>query len=136
MTLLTEVEALDKWCPLGRVSEANNDLKWFSPSSNVLVESDPEDRANCDIQREEQSPCVASRCMAWRWVQGYDWAKDFNALLASDNLVNAIKLYRNVTGLGLKEAKEYCDRVRDGVEPMPTEGADPQGYCGAFGRPE
>jgi hypothetical protein len=29
--------------------------------------------------------------------------------------VNAIKAVRNATGLGLKDAKDFCDRVRNGV---------------------
>lgn len=44
-------------------------------------------------------------------------------LIQIDQFINAIKHVRQVTGLGLKEAKDFCDKLRDalGVSPnIPT----------------
>lgn len=42
-------------------------------------------------------------------------------LVASGRTIDAIKLYREITGLGLKEAKEAIDRYADGGSLEPAE---------------
>jgi ribosomal protein L7/L12 len=39
---------------------------------------------------------------------------DVQALVAAGNMIGAIKLYRQQTGVGLKEAKEAVERMRHG----------------------
>jgi ribosomal protein L7/L12 len=40
-----------------------------------------------------------------------DWMAEVRALKAQDKLINAIKLYRERTGLGLKEAKDAVEAL-------------------------
>jgi len=44
-------------------------------------------------------------------VAGTDWMSEVRALVAQDNKIQAIKLYRENTGLGLKEAKDAVEAL-------------------------
>lgn len=44
-------------------------------------------------------------------VAGTEWMTEVRALVAQDNKIQAIKLYRENTGLGLKEAKDAVDAL-------------------------
>lgn len=54
--MLTEKEAKEKWCPFAR-----NPIPLRSNLGNVgfVVGNRAKD--------DDQSPCIASECMAWRW---------------------------------------------------------------------
>ena len=40
-------------------------------------------------------------------------------LLKEGQIIQAIKLYRQLTGRGLKEAKNYCDKIREELKIYP-----------------
>ena len=50
--------------------------------------------------------------------------------LRAGNKIQAIKLHRNATGLGLKEAKEEVEAIEAGLrEKFPDHEAQPAGHC-------
>lgn len=49
------------------------------------------------------------------------------AYLMNGRMIEAIKLVRNTCGIGLKEAKDYCDKLRASVNP-PDAGHSNQQY--------
>ena len=49
-----------------------------------------------------------------------DQRDEIQALLDGGNTIEAIKLYRELTGVGLKEAKEYVDGLEAGAQPLPS----------------
>ena len=56
-----------------------------------------------------------------------DEAGQVQALTADDKLIQAVKLVRELTGLGLKDAKDTAEAIRDGryaVAPAAGGGAD------------
>lgn len=64
---ITEAEAAAKWCPDARAS--------------ILVAFDegkaryaPGNRTNYAPHFESDAHCIASRCMAWRWISGNEQA--------------------------------------------------------------
>lgn len=67
MTICTEKEAAEKWCPLGRVVSGrrvkSGELDMFPGSSpaNILAVGE----AHADLI--PLGRCIGSRCMAWRW---------------------------------------------------------------------
>jgi hypothetical protein len=74
--LLTEDEAKEKWCPFSRalyVSDDNDDEDAFAeerdPVHNRLVVEGVSDQGfSPDEDLDQGKTCLASRCMAWRWV--------------------------------------------------------------------
>jgi len=42
--------------------------------------------------------------------------KELRVLLFEKSLIYAIKRHREITRSGLRESKEYCERLRDGLE--------------------
>jgi ribosomal protein L7/L12 len=55
-----------------------------------------------------------------------DWKKQVCALLANDQKITAIKLYRERTGVGLKEAKDAVEAIQWGEQPQDPEDGDNQ----------
>jgi hypothetical protein len=45
-------------------------------------------------------------------VDDQPWMGEVKSLISAGKFVEAIKLYRNATGLGLKEAKDACDILK------------------------
>lgn len=58
---LTETEARKKWCPFVRLS----DIGYPAFNREKRHAHDPE-------LNPENCGCIASECMAWRWVDGYE----------------------------------------------------------------
>lgn len=63
--ILTEKEAGDKWCPMIRSSSDNRDLAY---------------------------PCIGSRCMAWRWAMGDEFASMPASALGFCGLSYAVRM--------------------------------------------
>ena len=60
-------------------------------------------------------------------VQGLDdWKEQVSALLANGQKISAIKLYRERTGVGLKEAKDAVEAIQRGEQPRESEDGDNQ----------
>lgn len=55
--MLTEEEARGKWCPFVRTGNGNNRV------------SAPPIKAGAPLADEAVGPCIASACMAWRWIE-------------------------------------------------------------------
>lgn len=106
---MTEEEAKTKWCPFAQEAER--------PIRAVTAEAD--------------TNCIGSACMAWR-RSGYTGLQQAWDLAHAGAWINAIKAHRAATGSGLKDAKDWVDKVRSGHEPRPTGGT---GYCGLAGKP-
>ena len=60
MTLLTEQEAREKWCPFARYSGSGFDC----PSANRWKQAAPESEPHA--LNPIPCRCIASQCMAWR----------------------------------------------------------------------
>ena len=75
MTLLTENEARQKWCPKARVMEYDQagagDMP-FAATVNRVWKWLGKDRGG-EITWES-CHCIASDCMAWRWLDPDGWA--------------------------------------------------------------
>ena len=56
------------------------------------------------------------------------------AALASRRKIEAIKIYREVTGLGLKESKEAVEAMQRGTTPDSSPGSSPQKRPGVESR--
>jgi ribosomal protein L7/L12 len=56
-----------------------------------------------------------------------DVEADARALLRSRGKIDAIKRVRELTGLGLKEAKDYVEALERGEAPPPPQSTDPLG---------
>ena len=52
-------------------------------------------------------------------AQGGDWINEVRHLIKKEKHIAAIKLYRDRSGIGLKEAKQACDKIRDEMEKPP-----------------
>jgi hypothetical protein len=65
------------------------------------------DRAALPLPEARSRPPVRSTDIS---LSGPDLAA-IGALVARDNKIEAIKRYRQLTGVGLKEAKDYVDRL-------------------------
>lgn len=70
MTLLTEEEAAEKWCPMGRsisgemVGSQLAMPKGAVPANVMFVQS-----RSGEIERHNLADCIGSKCMAWRWKE-------------------------------------------------------------------
>lgn len=53
MTILTEEQAKEKWCPFVRI-----EIDAFGSGIAPIKRDDP------------RNVCIASQCMAWRWIDG------------------------------------------------------------------
>jgi hypothetical protein len=56
--MYTEAEAKTKWCPYGRAVVSRDNPAGLAAGANVGLNGEP------------ITPCIASACMAWRWVKG------------------------------------------------------------------
>lgn len=59
MTLVTEKEAFEKWCPLSRVAENGSNVQF---SFNRIQHANNHNLISCP----PGSACIGSKCMAWR----------------------------------------------------------------------
>jgi hypothetical protein len=42
-----------------------------------------------------------------------EWVDEFGALIKGETLLAAVKLFKDKTGHGLKDSKDYMDKVKD-----------------------
>jgi large subunit ribosomal protein L7/L12 len=64
--------------------------------------------ASLQLQLANAAPAAAATAAP---VAGTEWMTDVRRLKESGNLIQAIKLYRESTGLGLKEAKDAVEAL-------------------------
>lgn len=71
------------------------------------------------LEIAKSRPAAVVRAYAEVKAQAEPWRHDVIDLLKSDQYVNAIKCVRENTGWMLKEAKDYCDKMRTalGIKP-------------------
>jgi len=71
MTLVTEKEAVEKWCPMARVATpVTAHLTGHviaAIACNRSSRSAPDQRLKAEVS-PESARCIGSRCMAWRWA--------------------------------------------------------------------
>ena len=120
--IVTEEEAAVKWCPFSRNEHMGCANRQHGGGGGI----------GC---------CIGSACMEWRWVPQKraprsQLLKDADprvvAFIKAERFIDAIKERRNQAGEPLKEAKDYCERLRNEMfPPMP---AARRGYCGLAGK--
>jgi hypothetical protein len=122
--MLTEKEAHQKWCPFARVAGLPG-----SEAALLVYNRWPN---NAEVERA--SRCLGSACMAWRWapVPSSPALGDVDPTIAQfigeQKLINAIKRRRELTGEGLKEAKDYVESISGRFAPQYRDG-----HCGLAG---
>lgn len=92
-------------------------VNWYARALDVLAQ----DRNDCDsdkivLEVAKRNPSVLVKaieaiCQRER-EESAPWRKEFSELVRQEQMVRAVKLYREKTGSTLKEAKEAHDNER------------------------
>jgi ribosomal protein L7/L12 len=83
---------------IGNVSEHSNNVNLSINFTNVTLEE-----AASIIRTIESKTCANLSKMD----------KEIVNLIKAGSLLNAVKYHKDQTGMGLKESKEYCDRLKE-----------------------
>ena len=67
--------------------------------------------AVASLQLQLANACLPAAAVAATPVAGTEWMTEVRTLKESGNVIQAIKLYREHTGLGLKEAKDAVEAL-------------------------
>ena len=149
--IVTEEEAKALWCPFSRATmyvrgdlpETEKPVDLVGHAANRIILDDvaiTEKIQGC-IDKTGATRCLGSRCMAWRWapqkrVPRSQLLKDADprvvAFIKAERFIDAIKEHRSQSGEPLKEAKDYCERLRN--EMLPPTPVARRGYCGLAGK--
>jgi len=80
---------------------------WYSEAIDIIQGDHDWKKIVIEIAKKHPKLIVVTKTM----VAGSSWQDECRNLRDSQGLVHAVKHCRNVTGMGLKEAKEACEAL-------------------------